>query len=260
MNRYATPLRILCLVFVTLMAAGLSPAWAAEAESEYTEDDCIQCHQTGSEDSELHMSIEEFEGSVHNEEATCLDCHTGVIDDEHQSVEGSGATDCSGCHENENRHGLKAQANERPQCYNCHTRHNIQAKADPASTVHPDQLPVTCGECHPVASGKNKGYFDWFPGFQVASHNKADFSASFDKDNCLGCHQGAGAHGETEPIDEQTCYKCHSPALDSAMWGLMHPDANRQTQPAVFATGVIYQVFIGIALVLIVGMFFRKRS
>ncbi len=260
MNRYATPFRILTVLFVTLLAAGFSTAWASETETEYTEEDCIQCHQTGSEDSELHISIEAFRGSAHNEEATCIDCHTGVIDDEHQNVEGSGATDCGECHEQENEHGQDGPEKERPQCHDCHTRHNMLAKDNPASSVHASQLPVTCGECHPVASGKNRGYFAWFPSFQVASHNKADFSARFDKDNCLGCHQGAGAHGEMEPIDEQTCYKCHSPTLDSAMWGLMHPDASRQSQPAVFATGVFYQVFIGIALVLIVGMFFRKRS
>lgn len=258
MNRYATPFRILTVLFVTLMAAAFSPAWASETESDYTVEDCIECHQTGSEDSELHISVQDYQKSAHADETACQDCHTGVVDDDHQSTEGSGAVDCGQCHEQENRHGGNGLEVERPKCYDCHSRHNILAKTDPASTVHTAQLPATCAGCHPVASGKNKGYFAWFPSFQVASHNKADFSASFDKDNCLGCHQGAGAHGETEPIDEQTCYKCHSPALDSAMWGLMHPDASRETQPAVFATGVIYQIFIVIALV-IVGMYFRKR-
>lgn len=260
MNRYATPLRILILLFVTLMAAGFTPAWASETESEYTPEDCIECHQTGSEDSQLHISVQEFNDSAHGEETTCLDCHTGVVDDDHQGIEGSGAVYCGQCHEQENRHGGIGLDVERPNCYDCHSKHNILDKTDPASTVHRDRLPDTCGECHPVASGQNKGWFAWFPSFQVASHNKADFSTSFDKDNCLGCHQGAGAHGETEPIDEQqTCYKCHSPALDSAMWGLMHPDASAQMQPGVFAAGVIYQIFIVIALV-IGGFYFMKRS
>ncbi len=260
MNRYATPFRILSALFVILMAAGLSSAWAAETDSEYTEDDCIQCHQTGSEDSEKHMSIEEFRASVHNEEATCQDCHTGVVDDEHQEIEGSGATDCSSCHEQKNNHGLNAEKDKQAKCYNCHTRHNMLAKTDPASSVNPDRLPVTCGECHPVPAGKNSSYLSWFPGFQIASHSKADFSAKFDKLNCLGCHQGAAAHGETEPLDDQTCYKCHSSESDGAMWGRMHPEANKQSQPKVYAAGIIYQVFIGIVLVLIAGTFFRKRS
>lgn len=258
MNRYATTSRILSALFLTLMVASL-PAWAAETDAGYTEEDCIQCHRTGSEESDLHISIEEFKASVHSEEATCQDCHTGVTDDEHQSVEGSGATDCSACHEQENSHGMKAQGKDPVQCQDCHTRHNILAKSDPASSVHPDRLAATCGECHPVASGKSN-YFSWFPGFQVASHNKADFSAAYDKENCLGCHQGAGAHGETEPINDENCFKCHSSEMDGAMWGSMHPDANRQSQPAVFAVGVVYQVFIGILLIMIVGMFFRKRS
>lgn len=259
MNRSAVIHWILTALLMALGLAGPSPVWSAETDSDYTEEDCIQCHRTGSEESELHISVEEFRASAHNEEATCQDCHEGVTDDAHQDEEGSGAVDCTGCHDQENRHGPEAETKERPQCHDCHTRHNILAKTDPASSVHRSRLPVTCAGCHPVASGQ-RNYFSWFPGFQIASHNKADFSFAYEEENCLGCHQGAGAHGETEPIDEQTCYKCHSSESDGALWGRMHPDASRQSQPSVFAAGVIYQVFIGVALIMIVGRFFRKRS
>ncbi len=260
MNRYATTSRILSVLFMILMAAGFSSAWAAESDAGYTEEDCIQCHRTGSDESDLHMSVDEFKASVHNGQATCQDCHTGVTDDSHQTTKGSGAADCSGCHDQENNHGLKAQAADRPQCSSCHTKHHILAASDPASSVNPKRMPATCGECHAAESGKDKSYFSWFPGFQIASHNKADFSVAYDKDNCLGCHQGAAAHGETEPVSDDTCFKCHSPEMDGAMWGTMHPGADKQSQHGVFAVGVVYQIFIGIALIMVVGMFFRKRS
>ena len=225
-----------------------------ETEAPYTPEDCIECHRTDSEESELQMSVEEYDASVHAEaELTCLDCHTEVRDDEHQSTEGSGAVDCSECHEQENLHGLDGADEDRPQCHDCHTRHDMLTKTDPASSVHPDQLPTTCGRCHPATTGDN-GYFSWFPAFQIASHNKADFGNPYADDNCLGCHQGAGAHGESEPINDQNCYQCHlSPEAAGAMWGMMHPTADRKTQPAVFAAASIYQVFVVIGLFVILG-------
>ncbi len=245
---------------VVLMLAGPAGLSAAESDTEYTTDDCIACHQTGSEDSDLHMSVEAFKASAHSGEVECQECHTGVVDDEHQSVEGSGAVDCTACHDQENQHGLKGQAEARPQCYSCHSRHNILAKDDPASTVHPDRLAATCGECHTVETDK-KSYFSWFPSMQISSHAKGDFGVAYKDDNCLGCHQGAGAHGEEEPINDQSCYKCHfSPELDGAMWGRIHPEANIETQPAVFAAASIYQVCIIVGLLMLVGRLFRRRS
>ena len=253
-NRYAM---VIHMVIVVLMV-GHARASASSAETEtvlaYTPEDCIECHHVGSEESELQMSVEAYDASVHGGEGiTCLDCHTGVLDDEHQSTEGSGAVDCSACHEQENLHGLDGAEEDRPQCHDCHTRHDMLTKTDPASSVNPGQLPTTCGECHPATTGNNS-YFSWFPAFQIASHNKADFGNPYADDNCLGCHQGAGAHGESEPINDQNCYRCHlSPEAAGAMWGMMHPTADRKTQPTVFAAALIYQVFVVIGLFVLLG-------
>jgi hypothetical protein len=234
-------------------------ARASESESDtaqaYTPEDCIECHRMGSEESGLQISVETFNASVHGEEATCLDCHTGVVDDEHESTEGSGAVDCGECHEQENRHGGNGPEEQRPLCHDCHSRHNMLTKTDPASSVHPEQLPATCAGCHAAASGET-GFFSWFPAFRIASHNKADFAVAYEKDNCLGCHQGAAAHGESEPINAQECQKCHfSKETAGAMWGDMHPIADRSVQPAVFAAASIYQLFIVIGLFALLGKF-----
>jgi len=238
---------------ITLLMAGHGRASETEAATAYTPEDCIECHQTGSEESGLHISVEDYKASVHGPEITCLDCHTGVIDDSHQSTEGSGAVDCSACHEQVNRHGLNGPEDLRPQCHDCHTRHDMRAKTDPASAVHPDQLAVTCAGCHPAASGETD-FFSWFPSFQIASHNKGDFGTAYEKDNCLGCHQGAAAHGDPEPINDQDCHKCHlSPEAAGAMWGVMHPRADMKTQPTVFFAASIYQVFVVIGLIVLLG-------
>jgi hypothetical protein len=247
---------VIPMVIIMLMV-GHTRASETESETDitsaYTPEDCIECHRTGSDESELQISIEAYEASVHSAELTCLECHTDVVDDEHQSFEGSGSVDCNACHEQENRHGLNGANEQRPHCYDCHTRHHILSKTDSASAVHPDQLPATCAGCHASACGK-AGFFAWFPAFQIASHNKADFATPYEKDNCLGCHQGAAAHGEAEPINAQDCHKCHlAPQAAGAMWGVMHPTADRNTQPTVFAAALIYQVFVVIGLVIVLG-------
>ena len=112
-----------------------------------------------------------------------------------------------------------------------------------------------------MATGK-QDYFSWFPAVQIASHPKADFAVDYSEENCLGCHQGAAAHGEQEPIaEEHTCFKCHrSPDAPGALWGRMHPRADLDTQPAVFAAATIYQGAIAIGVILMVAAFVRRGS
>jgi hypothetical protein len=62
---------------------------------------------------------------------------------------------------------------------------------------------------------------------RIKSHPKQDFSGTYDKTNCLGCHQGAAAHGESGNINGQTCYKCHiTPEGRGALLGHIHPKAD----------------------------------
>jgi cytochrome b subunit of formate dehydrogenase len=50
-------------------------------------------------------------------------------------------------------HGLAAKAGSQTvaNCASCHGFHRILASTDPASTIHPANLPKTCGRCHPGA-------------------------------------------------------------------------------------------------------------
>ena len=231
-----------------------------QAAFAYTDEDCIECHRTGSEKGGINISIDEFNASVHAEEAGCQDCHTLVEDETHQTTPGSGAVDCSGCHEQENRHGKGSTGGTRPQCYSCHTRHGMLAKDDPRSTVHSNKLKETCRSCHPRESGQTD-YFSWLPSLQVASHSKQDFSQVYARTNCLGCHQGMGAHGEHEAINDQTCYTCHV-TLDgqNILLGYIHSKADAGRQPGVMAAASIYQVFLGVVIFGGFAFFIRKLS
>jgi hypothetical protein len=181
---------------------------------------------------------------------TCQDCHTGVLNEDHVRIKGSGKVACNECHTQENRHGTGGEERQPPQCYACHTKHAIFGKDREISSVHPSRLKETCGDCHPVQCGET-GYLGRLPSIRIASHNKQDFIQSYDRDNCLGCHQGQAAHGETWPIADHECYKCHLTSKgQEAMWGYIHPTADFRTQPAIFAAGVVYQFCI---LVLLLG-------
>jgi hypothetical protein len=233
---------------------------AAQAALAYTNEDCIECHREGSKEGGINISIDEFNASVHAEEVGCQDCHTMVEDEAHQTTPGSGAVDCSGCHEQENRHGRESNSGTRPQCYSCHTRHGMRTKDDPLSSVHPQRLKDTCDSCHPHESGQTD-YFSWLPSLQVASHSKQDFSQDYDRTNCLGCHQGMGAHGEQEPINDQTCFTCHlTPDGQNKLLGYIHSKADARRQPGVMAAATIYQVVMGVLVLGGFAFFIRKLS
>ena len=214
----------------------------------YTPEDCIKCHKEGSTGSTLHISIKEFEASIHGRKIVCQDCHAGVEDEGHETWKGSGAVDCGECHEQENRHGLQSKIEDRPKCYSCHTRHGIFEKDNAVSSVHPEKLKETCKGCHPVECGQTD-YLSWLPSIQIATHKKQDFSRAYEKGNCLGCHQGMAAHGEEKPLNDQDCYKCHlSQKGQARLWEYIHPKADYKKQPTIFVAAIIFQLFIALLL------------
>ena len=241
------------IVFILISSLASITTGAAYA---YTPEDCINCHGEKSQESSLHIPLKTFQESVHAKEITCLDCHTNVVDDNHQERTGSGAVDCAQCHEQENRHGLHGLEN-RPKCYSCHTRHRILASGDERSSVNPQQLRYTCKTCHPAECGETD-YLSWLPSLQIASHKKQDFARDYSRLNCIGCHQGQAVHGEDEIISDQDCHKCHlSRQGNSSLMGYIHPIADRNRQPGIFTSAVIYQA--ASVFLLIGGFYFFIR-
>lgn len=228
---------LICLVFLLCPMGHKARA--------YTQEDCVRCHQEGSRDSALHLSIEAFQASIHGREGiSCQECHWAVEDEVHASKKGFGAVDCGECHDKENRHGLYTGSENRPECHACHTRHAILEQDDPSSSVHPQQLDETCRICHALQCGE-RDYLSWFPSLQIASHSKQDFSQRHERSNCIGCHQGMAAHGEEGQLNEQDCYICHLPKKGRAgLLGYIHPKADYKKQPSTFGAAVIYQVGI----------------
>ncbi|HDZ90712.1 MAG: hypothetical protein JRJ09_12820 [Deltaproteobacteria bacterium] len=226
--------RFLSYVVGLIVVFGICDSWG------YVQEDCIRCHRDGTRESALHIPIDHFNASVHGREIDCQACHTGVVDQDHATTKGSGAVNCGQCHEQENSHGSGAKVEHRPRCYSCHGTHAVFEKESELSSVNGKNLTKTCKTCHPVECGE-RDWLSWLPSLQIASHNKQDFARVFDTDNCLGCHQGMAAHGEDEPLDDQDCYRCHmAPEKGSPLLGNIHPRADLEKHPAIFAAGFLY--------------------
>jgi hypothetical protein len=239
-------------VVLVIAVFGNGPAALA-----YTPEACIACHDLKSTQSRLRIDVAAFIPSVHGDNADCTECHSRVTDETHIRTPGSGAVDCGQCHEQENRHGMRAVEGNRPQCHACHTRHAILPKADPASSVHPERLEQTCGQCHPDQFG-HSDYLSWLPSSKIATHPKADLSGDNSDTHCIGCHQGRAVHGETAPITEDPCYRCHmTDDGRGALLGVIHPQADAGRQPGVFAAALLYQAVL--AALVIGGLFFFVR-
>ncbi len=139
---------------------------------------CAKCHQG------IYQTYIE---SVHGQDylkrnkdvPICTDCHGEHSIKSHTSPESTVyathiAEICSNCHEDETLskrygfpsqrlktylgtyHGIASKLGDTKvaNCASCHGYHDIRPANDPKSSVYPDNIPTTCGKCHPQA-GKN---------------------------------------------------------------------------------------------------------
>jgi formate dehydrogenase gamma subunit len=134
---------------------------------------CGACHPRAAAD--VRASIHgKAVSEGRREAATCIDCHS-----EHRITQLKtnatlriSADVCSKCHASErintkfnlpadrvktffeSYHGLASQYGSTlaANCASCHGYHLILPSADPASTIHSNNLVATCGKCHPGAT------------------------------------------------------------------------------------------------------------
>ena len=106
---------------------------------------CTDCHNEHDISSPQDLSSSVYATKVAD---SCSQCH----DDEALSVQygflsSRGATYVKSFHGTASRFGEPQVAN----CASCHGFHDIRPSTDPKSSIHPDNIPKTCGECHPGA-------------------------------------------------------------------------------------------------------------
>jgi len=140
---------------------------------------CGECHDE---------ILEVYEESVHgtavqadnSDSASCMDCHNlhlvkGFDELEHPESRDFHTDVCLKCHADEDmmeRNGVPTVAvatylnsyhgknymlgypEQVAGCSDCHTSHAILAEENPESSLHPDNLITTCGQCHPNSSAQ----------------------------------------------------------------------------------------------------------
>jgi len=82
-------------------------------------------------------------------EATCSPCHESITLTEKYGLSTGRLTTFI-----DSYHGLKTKAGDPrvANCASCHGVHKILPSSDPQSSIHPDNLRSTCGDCHPGIS------------------------------------------------------------------------------------------------------------
>jgi predicted CXXCH cytochrome family protein len=121
----------------------------------------------------------------------------------------------------ESKHGellLKQKDSKAAQCVSCHGVHGIRAATSRQSTIHPQNVPQTCGNCHADAAymagyKKDDGSplpTDQLEKFKLSVHGKAllekgDLAAPA----CNDCHGNHASQPPAVSSVSQVCRTCH---------------------------------------------------
>lgn len=235
--------------FGVSLAAGLSTLALAAlpaAADLPAGDSCAKCHAE-SEDPAFDVPLF-FVADVHARAGlSCADCHGGdpTAEDEDEAMSEDagfvGAPErlkipefCARCHSDPDYmrgfapnlpvdqltlyrtslHGQKNLQGDRnvATCVDCHRAHDIRPPSEPKSSVHPQQIPATCGHCH--ADAKLMASYG-IPTDQVAQYEKSVHGESLlsgrdlSAPACNDCH---GDHGALPPEVGSVfavCGHCH---------------------------------------------------
>lgn len=168
----------------------------------------------------------------------CVECHFDVDGGEKTHYLKAPSIKCESCHINEeNRnenikkllaskdiemddkkivyeeyrnsvHGMAFYENKRnaPYCTGCHNPHNANLKS-PFSDVSKDNLPKTCGRCHPNESFSGESFLQKLSLLRVNAHKKGDSAIDYSSSNCIACHSNVFHTKNKENLNG--CMTCH---------------------------------------------------
>jgi len=215
-----TRLTILFVALIVILCAPLAGA------KDFPSAICADCHtNTGGEPSEVGQ--DHLLGSVH-EDNECTDCHTGIEQLPHRPDLPD--PDCGSCHDDaaetyeQHGRGIVGMSEHVPSCQECHGTHQILEHTDPASMVHPSNLPRTCGSCHEdqdFLEALNIKFKHPIEVYERGVHGKATAGGKDTAASCNDCHStGGSAHRILPPGHLEstinffnisaTCGQCHS--------------------------------------------------
>ncbi|MBI4212212.1 MAG: hypothetical protein HY540_06195 [Deltaproteobacteria bacterium] len=178
--------RIHLIVLVIISFFLLSPGWLLAED--LSNDTCLSCHAG----MKPGVNRKEFDASVHGV-LQCVDCHPDVTSIPHATT--PLRAKCDTCHEDIvklHASGLHRVPKDEAAtfgtaCYECHTKHNIRSKNDPASPTNRANIPHTCKTCH-LGVYKN---------FIRSSHGQLWLKGDDRGPVCITCHKAHGIEAVT---------------------------------------------------------------
>ena len=194
--------------------------------------DCLGCHNdpTATKDvdgKQISVFVDgaKFEKSVHSP-LSCTDCHADIKEYPHPSPVKT--VDCSGCHADpvkEYATSVHAKGRARGNmnaatCVDCHGKHDILPKSDPASRTNRFNTPRTCASCHEsqkVTQSHPMPNAAQIEKYFTSVHGKGTIEKGLVVSAiCTDCHRAHDIRLHDDPessISHQnvpkTCSKCH---------------------------------------------------
>ena len=234
--------RVLAALLAVLLILGAGLGFAQE-DDEYepiNSSACAGCHEASAHGSAF---ADDLSHSAHID-LECLDCHMDKDTVPHRALKEPffvGCEGCRTCHEDASEqyqgHGRATRENceDMPRCSDCHGDHDILPSSVKRSTVHPINLPHTCGKCHENLDITTK--YDILIDhpieiYDTSVHGKATKGGIYVAATCTDCHSAEGtAHkilGPGSPESSinhfnipQTCGQCHK-GVEADFWEGIH--------------------------------------
>jgi len=213
--------------------------------------DCGTCH--GAAHEAVSPESEVFRKNVPD---TCGMCHSDVAEQYKSSVHGK---------------ALSSGITSAPVCTDCHGEHSILRPSNLASTVNPNHIRDTCGQCHGnVNLSRRFGLpSDRMTTFDASFHGLAAAEGSQTVANCSSCH---GVHNILPSEDPKsmvntknlptTCGKCHPGAGTRFALGPIHEVEGKGEPVGLAAVRIFYLLVIpgtiGLMVLHNLGDWFRK--
>jgi len=173
---------------------------------------CTDCHGA-----HLILSADDPQSSIHPQKIiyTCTTCHANTDFIERRPVAFGSPLEgyqLSGHFKAllDGRHGAT--------CTDCHTSHSLFKASDPRSTIHDQNIPTTCGQCHEEIKEV----------YEESIHGKALAFGNTDAPDCVDCHGEHEVRGPKDPdspvypshISKTTCIWCHESERITKRYGL----------------------------------------
>lgn len=218
---------------------------------------CIECHgdpdistERNGKEISLFVEYDFFEKTIHAEEG-CVSCHEEAdVEEGEEHPTPMQAVQCGNCHEEifetvgKSVHGAAQTTGHisAPQCYHCHSKHAILSPQHEESTIHPFNIPSTCGACHSAGSrGREKATThqpDIVEKYSMSIHGKGLFEDGLIATaTCTSCHNAHAilrADNPNSSVNREnindTCNRCHVGIVKKFKLSVHSPTVTKTTE------------------------------